>query len=111
MLLDASVKKYYEDHRIFERMDRLKKQPTRMSTKQVRCRINDAPDRDMGRAMLNAEKQLRPPPRQYAAWSPDLREAGLLNFAITGNPVFLTSARNPIFTALTPRDPTTPAAD
>ena len=73
---NEEMTKYYEDHKIFDRMTRLKQQSTRMSRKQVRRRLN-ALDRDMGRAMLHAENQLRVPPRKYA-WSPELRKAGLL---------------------------------
>ena len=73
---NEEMTKYYDDHRIFKRMDRLKQQSPHMTRKQVSSRLN-ALNRDMGRAMLHAENQLRIPPRKYA-WSPDLRKAGLL---------------------------------
>jgi hypothetical protein len=73
---NAEMMKYYEDHRIFERMTRLKQQSPHMTRKQVRHQLN-ALDRDMGRAMLHTENQLRIPLHKYVG-SPDLHKAGLL---------------------------------
>ena len=70
------MKKYYDDHRIFKRMDRLKQQSPHKTRKQVRSCLN-ALDQDMGRAMLHAETQLCIPLHKYAWW-PELRKAGLL---------------------------------
>jgi hypothetical protein len=50
---NEEMMKYYDDHRIFKRMDWLKKQSPQMTKKQVRSRLN-ALDRDMGRAMVAA---------------------------------------------------------
>ena len=72
----ASMSEYYANHKMSERIDRLYETFTTMSREQVRSTL-EAWDADQGRAMTAAEKSLRKPPCQYA-WSPALRNAGLL---------------------------------
>ena len=50
---NEEMMKYYDEHGIFKRMDRLKKQSPHMTKKQVRSRLN-ALDQDIGRAMAAA---------------------------------------------------------
>jgi hypothetical protein len=91
---NEEMTKYYEDNKIFDRMTRLKQQSPRMSRKKVRRRLNVL-DRDMGRAMLDAEN------RKTSFAYPHVNTRGLLNCkrqvcsSDTGNPVLLTSTRNP----------------
>ena len=72
----AAFKQYADDHRLWDRVADLIVVAPSMTT--VQCKTSfDAIDRDVTRAMLHAEKAARRPAGQYA-WSPKLREAGLL---------------------------------
>ena len=73
--LDA-FKKYADDHKIDERVSELVILASSLSLPQCKASY-DAIDRDITRAMLHAEKEAKRPAGKYA-WSPKLREAGLL---------------------------------
>ena len=71
-----AFKKYADDHRLWQRVQELTTLASCLTP--LQCKDNfDAIDRDMTRAMLHAERQARKPAGKYA-WSPKLREAGLL---------------------------------
>ncbi len=72
----AAFKKYADDHNIDERVTALVNIAASLSTSQCK-QSYDAIDRDITRAMLHAEKEAKRPAGKYA-WSPKLREAGLL---------------------------------
>ena len=73
--LDA-FKRYADDHRLWQRVQELTTLAPCLTPPQ--CKDNfDAIDRDVTRAMLHAERKARKPAGKYA-WSPKLREAGLL---------------------------------
>jgi hypothetical protein len=71
-----SFKAYADDHKIWSRVAALVLQAPFLSPVHLQANY-DAIDRDVTRAMLHAEKQARRPSGQYA-WSPKLREVGLL---------------------------------
>jgi hypothetical protein len=66
---------YYESHSMEERIDKLYSKFQTMTEAQVR-RALEAWDRDQGRAMKKAEKEISIPKQQYE-WSPTLRNAGI----------------------------------
>lgn len=71
-----AFKKYADDHRLWERVQDLTTVACTLTPAQ--CKVSfDTIDRDMTRGMLHAEKAARRPAGKYA-WSPKLREAGLL---------------------------------
>ena len=72
----ASFKAYADDHKLWSRVEALVLQAPFLSPLHLQANY-DAIDRDVTRAMLHAEKQARRPSGQYA-WSPKLREVGLL---------------------------------
>jgi hypothetical protein len=71
-----AIKTYFTDHKIEGRVRELITVAPSLSPDQ--CKESyDAIDRDVTRAMLHAEKEAKRPSGKYA-WSPKLREAGLL---------------------------------
>ena len=71
-----ALKTYVSDHNIDSRVNDLVATASELSPSQCKARY-DSIDRDMTRAMLHAEKEAKRPSGKYA-WSPKLREAGLL---------------------------------
>ena len=71
-----AFKAYADDHNLWTRVQELELQSAFMPLAQVELSYNSI-DRDVTRAMLHAEKQAKRPSGKYA-WSPKLREAGLL---------------------------------
>ena len=72
----AAFKQYAGDHNLWKRVSDLVTVAPTMTPSQ--CKIAfDAIDRDVTRGMLHAERQAKRPSGKYA-WSPKLREAGLL---------------------------------
>ena len=71
-----NMSEYYALHNMSERIDRLYETFSTMPRETVRSKL-EAWDSDQGRAMIAAEKSLKKPPSRYA-WSPVLRNAGLL---------------------------------
>ncbi len=70
------MRRYYEDHRMVERILQLHATHATMTHLQVRQQLT-AWDNDQGRAMKHAELQLSAPARQYQ-WSPKLRKSGVI---------------------------------
>ena len=68
--------KYYESHKMVERIRDLHKNHARLPIHKVRALLNKW-DTDQGRSMIAAETALRSPPQPYQ-WSDKLRTAGLL---------------------------------
>ncbi|KAI2513931.1 hypothetical protein MHU86_315 [Fragilaria crotonensis] len=72
----TAFKQYADDHRLWDRVKGLTTVAPTLTSAQ--CKVCfDAIDRDVTRGMLHAEKEARRPAGKYA-WSPKLREAGLL---------------------------------
>jgi hypothetical protein len=71
-----ALKKYFDDHQIDKRISELMVIAPVLSTSQCKDSY-DAIDRDITRGMLHAEKEAKRPAGKYA-WSPKLREAGIL---------------------------------
>ena len=71
-----AFKQYADDHCIWDRVNDLTQMAHTLQSENCKQRF-DAIDRDVTRGMLHAEKQARRPAGKYA-WSPTLREAGLL---------------------------------
>ena len=71
-----AFRQYATDHNLWSRVNDLATIAASLPVSQCKLRF-DAIDRDVTRAMLYAEKQSRRPAGKYA-WSPKLREAGLL---------------------------------
>jgi hypothetical protein len=67
---------YYADHGMERRIQDLFQNFTTMSNDNIRIAL-EAWDRDQGRAMKHAESVIAKPRRPYA-WSPELRNAGIL---------------------------------
>ena len=72
----TAFKQYASDHNLWDRVDALTTAASSLSPDQCKERY-DAIDRDVTRGMLHAERQAKRPSGKYA-WSPRLREAGLL---------------------------------
>ncbi len=71
-----ALKKYFLDHKIQRRVRELVTIAPSLNPQQ--CKESyDVIDRDITRAMLHAEKEAKRPAGKYA-WSPKLRESGLL---------------------------------
>ena len=68
--------KYYEDHNMEQRIQELYRNYATLPSGETR-RLLEAWDRDQGRAMRHAESEVAKPRRPYA-WSPELRNAGIL---------------------------------
>ena len=66
---------YYSCHNMVERVEHLYQQFQTMSSEQVKLEL-EAWDRDQGRAMKKAEKEIQIPKKPYE-WSPQLRNAAL----------------------------------
>ena len=73
----TAFKKNADDHKIWTRVTDLGNLAPFLSTMQIKTNF-DAVDRDVTRGMLYAEKQAKKPASKFA-WSPQLREAGLLS--------------------------------
>ena len=71
-----AFKQYADDHQLWTRVKELTTVASSLTPAQCKESF-DAIDRDVTRGMLHAEKQARKPAGKYA-WSPKLREAGLL---------------------------------
>ena len=71
-----ALKQYLSDHKIESRVNDLITVAPSLTTLQCKASY-DVIDRDITRAMLHAEKEAKRPSGKYA-WSPKLREAGLL---------------------------------
>ena len=72
----AAFKTYADDHNLWDRIDDLVTVASTLTP--LQCKESfDVIDRDVTRGMLHAEKQAKRPSGKYA-WSPKLREAGLL---------------------------------
>jgi hypothetical protein len=71
-----SVKKYYKDHQMEERMDQLFRDYKTMNIDQVRQLLQKW-DLDQGSAMMHAERSIRRNTNQYQ-WSPKLRNSAVL---------------------------------
>ncbi|KAI2511189.1 hypothetical protein MHU86_3154 [Fragilaria crotonensis] len=72
----ASMRKYYEQHNMKERIDRLYNTQKTMTRSQVRT-ILMSWDNDQGRAMKTAEDSLAIRPKKYQ-WSPRLRNSAVI---------------------------------
>ena len=72
----TAFKKYSADHNIVARVKDLTTTANALTAEQCKIAI-DVIDRDITRAVLHAEKEAKRPAGKYA-WSPKLREAGLL---------------------------------
>ena len=73
---NEKMMKYYEQHRMVERIDELHEQYKDMSRDEIRTALTSW-DNDKGRAMLHAESALARPPKKYK-WSPKLRNLAFL---------------------------------
>ena len=71
-----AFKKYSLDHRLVARVKELTTTAAALTVEQCKAAY-DSIDRDITRAMLHAEREAKRPAGKYA-WSPKLREAGLL---------------------------------
>ena len=72
----AAMKQYYKEHKMVERMQQLFSTHTTLSRSKLKKKLEQW-DQDQGRAMANAERIITKPRKPYA-WSPILRDAGLL---------------------------------
>jgi hypothetical protein len=72
----GKLRRLFEAHNIAARTHKLQTTHSRLSEAQFR-RIINAIDRDITRAMLNAERSLRRPPQRFQ-FSPELRNCGLM---------------------------------
>ena len=68
--------KYYDEHCMVERIDKLFSQFETMTRDDIRNELIKW-DNDQGRAMLSAEKSLSRPPKKFQ-WSPVLRNAAII---------------------------------
>ena len=71
-----SMRKYYDDHNMHQRIERLLSEHKNLSRMRVRQLLQEWDD-DQGRAMKCGEKALQQRINQYK-WSPKLRNAGVL---------------------------------
>jgi hypothetical protein len=71
-----AFKQYADDHRLWDRVNNLTTMASTLTSAQCKVRF-DAIVRGVTKVMLHAEKQTRCPAGKYA-WSPKLREAGLI---------------------------------
>lgn len=71
-----AMKQYYKEHKMVERMQQLFSTHTTLSRSKLKKKLEQW-DQDQGRAMANAERIITKPRKPYA-WSPTLRDAGLL---------------------------------
>ena len=73
---NKTVLKYYNDHRMIDRMDDLYKNFASMSREDIRAKLISL-DNDQGRVMRLGESQLSKPAKSYS-WSPELRNLAYL---------------------------------
>jgi hypothetical protein len=71
-----AMHQYYSDHNMFSRMEAISNNSDTMSTAELRHQLEQW-DKDQGRAMQHAEDSLSKSAKPYA-WSPTLRDAGLV---------------------------------
>jgi hypothetical protein len=69
------LEKYFEDHKICSRIDKLVEDTPTLTRTQLKSRYEGI-DNDITRAMLSSEWQVRPSRTFVHEWSPELDKAG-----------------------------------